>query len=79
MATTIPAHDITGKREEGLIWATDKENLLRAVRNPPLGTLTPKQYWAQTEDNALKSFYRGKVQEMAEAAALAVKVANPEE
>lgn len=79
MAINIPAHDILAKREEGLIWATGKENAVRAAQDPPLGPLTPKQYWAQTEDNALRSFYRGKVQEMGEAAAVQVKASNPED
>lgn len=67
MAVNIPAHDIVGKKEEGLIWATNKENEERAAKDPPLPPLTPKQYWAQTEDNA------------ADAAAAQVKVANPED
>lgn len=79
MPTSIPLHSIDGKKEEGLIWATDKENLVRAAKDPPLAALTPKQYWAQTEDNALKSYYRAKVQELADDAATAVKAANPED
>lgn len=79
MAVNIPTHDIVGKKEEGLIWAAGKENAERAAKDPPLGPLTPKQYWAQTDDNALKSYYRAKIQEQADAAAAAVKLANPEE
>lgn len=79
MAISVPAHTVTGKKEEGWIWATDKENARRAALEVPLPPLTPKNYLAEMEDSTGKSYYRQKVQEMADAAAQAIKAANPED
>lgn len=79
MAISVPAHTVEGQRELGWIWATDKENARRAALEEPLPPLTPKNYLAEMEKETGKSYFRQKIQEEADAAAAAVKAANPEE
>ena len=77
MAINVPAHDVTGKKEEGWVWATNKENARRAALDPPLAPLTPKNYLAEIEASSGKNYYQQKINEMAAAAAQAVFDANP--
>lgn len=77
MAINVPAHDITQKREEGWIWATDKENTRRVSLVPPLPPLTPKNYLAEIEKQTGDSYYRQKIQEAANVAAQQIITDNP--